>query len=125
MPDQSPTLFQRVRYVCGGTLPPSMREWVLRDQTGPGATRRFFTRFLIPPLPLLALFLLVPGPAWMGLAMASLVYLPLVFFTIALTYVYRRHVLFKHGLDPELAGEDARRRAEETRVRYESRHQRG
>ncbi|MEV0251880.1 DUF5313 family protein [Nocardia sp. NPDC050712] len=119
-----PNLLQRVRYIGGATLPLSMRDWVLRDQTGPGATRRFFTRFLLPPIPLLCLFLLVPGPVWMGLSMAALVYIPLVFFTIALTYVYRRHVLFKHGLDPELANEGERRRAEANRVRYELRHNR-
>ncbi|GAB2657166.1 DUF5313 family protein [Nocardia goodfellowii] len=124
MAEHAPNPLQRVRYIAGATLPPSMREWVLRDQTGPGATRRFFVRFLVPPIPLLCLFLLVPGPAWMGLAMAALVYLPLVFFTIALTYVYRRHVLLKHGLDPELANEDERRRAAENRARYELRYHR-
>lgn len=125
MTEQTPTISQRIRYICGATLPPSMRAWVLRDQTGPGAARRYFTRFLVPPIPLLCLFLLVPGPVWMGPAMASLVYLPLAFFAIALMYVYRRHVLLKHGLDPELANEEERRRAAEERERYQVRYGRG
>ena len=124
MPDPSPTLGQRVRYLGGGTLPPELRSWVLRDQTGPRATFRYFARFLLPPIPLLCLFLLVPGPAWMGLAMAALIYLPLIFFTIALMYVYRRHVLVQHGLDPELANAAERERAERDRARYEMRHER-
>jgi hypothetical protein len=99
-----------------------MREWVLRDQTGPGATFRYLARFLIPPLPLLCLFLLVPGPLWMGPAMAALLYLPLIFFTTALMYVYRRHVLVKHGLDATLADTGRRRRAAEERLRYNVRH---
>ncbi|MFD6218039.1 DUF5313 family protein, partial [Nocardia salmonicida] len=118
-------LWQRVRYVTGGTLPPSMADWVLADLTGPGATRRYLMRFLLPVLPVLCLFLLVPGPLWIGLSMMALLYLPLVYFTVALVYVYRRHRLVSHGFDPELANEAERRRAEVERVAYESRHHRG
>ncbi|MEV6655971.1 DUF5313 family protein [Nocardia fluminea] len=125
MSDSTPNLWQRVRYITGGTLPPSMADWVLTDLTGPGATRRYLTRFLLPVLPVLCLFLLVPGPLWIGLSMMALLYLPLVYFTVALVYVYRRHRLVSHGLDPELANEAERRRAEVERVAYESRHQRG
>ncbi|MFD3426162.1 DUF5313 family protein [Nocardia fluminea] len=125
MSDSTPNLWQRVRYITGGTLPPSMADWVLADLTGPGATRRYLTRFLLPVLPVLCLFLLVPGPLWIGLSMMALLYLPLVYFTVALVYVYRRHRLVSHGFDPELANEAERRRAEAERVAYESRHQRG
>ncbi|MFD3458727.1 DUF5313 family protein [Nocardia fluminea] len=125
MSDSTPDLWQRVRYITGGTLPPSMADWVLADLTGPGATRRYLTRFLLPVLPVLCLFLLVPGPLWIGLSMMALLYLPLVYFTVALVYVYRRHRLVSHGFDPELANEAERRRAEVERVAYESRHQRG
>ncbi|MGW0637705.1 DUF5313 family protein [Nocardia salmonicida] len=125
MSNSTPNLWQRVRYVTGGTLPPSMADWVLADLTGPGATRRYLTRFLLPVLPVLCLFLLVPGPLWIGLSMMALLYLPLVYFTVALVYVYRRHRLVSHGFDPELANEAERRRAEVERVAYESRHHRG
>ncbi|KQY36328.1 DUF5313 family protein [Nocardia salmonicida] len=125
MSNSTPNLWQRVRYVTGGTLPPSMADWVLADLTGPGATRRYLMRFLLPVLPVLCLFLLVPGPLWIGLSMMALLYLPLVYFTVALVYVYRRHRLVSHGFDPELANEAERRRAEVERVAYESRHHRG
>ncbi|MEU4416319.1 DUF5313 family protein [Nocardia salmonicida] len=125
MSNSTPNLWQRVRYLTGGTLPPSMADWVLADLTGPGATRRYLMRFLLPVLPVLCLFLLVPGPLWIGLSMMALLYLPLVYFTVALVYVYRRHRLVSHGFDPELANEAERRRAEVERVAYESRHHRG
>lgn len=125
MTEQTPTIGQRISYICGATLPPSMQQWVLRDQTGPGAARRYLLRFLVPPIPLLCLFLLVPGPVWVGLSMAGLLYLPLAFFTIALMYVYRRHLLVKHGLDPALATAGRLRRAAEDRASYELRYGRG
>ncbi|MFF0490209.1 DUF5313 family protein [Nocardia sp. NPDC004068] len=120
-----PNPMQRVRYALGGTLPPNLREWVLEDLTGPGAARRYLLRFLIPVVPVLCLFLLVPGPAWIGLSMMALLYIPLIFFTVALMYVYRRHRLLQHGLDPELADIRDRRRAAAEREAYESRHGRG
>jgi len=118
----TPTLSQRIGYICGKNLPASMSEWVIDDVTGPGATRRYLTRFLVPILPVLCLFLLLPGPAWMGLSMMALLYLPLIYFTIALMYVYRRHRLIKHGLDPALADADARARGNVERLAYERRH---
>ncbi|WP_067857993.1 DUF5313 family protein [Nocardia shimofusensis] len=118
----TPTLVQRIGYICGKTLPASMSDWVLDDVTGPGATRRYLTRFLVPVLPVLCLFLLLPGPAWMGLSMMALLYLPLIYFTIALMYVYRRHRLIKHGLDPALADAEARARGSAERLDYERRH---
>ncbi|NKY49354.1 DUF5313 domain-containing protein [Nocardia vermiculata] len=125
MSEHKPNVIQRVRYICGATLPPSMREWVLEDLTGPGAARRYLVRFLVPIIPVLCLFLLVPGPLWVGLSMMALLYLPLVYFTVALIYVYRRHRLLKHGLDPELADVAERRRAAAERERYQARYGRG
>ncbi|WP_216915275.1 DUF5313 family protein [Nocardia noduli] len=118
----TPTFAQRVGYICGKTLPASKSEWVLADLTGPGATRRYLTRILLPIIPVLCLFLLLPGPLWMGLAMMALLYIPLIYFTVALMYVYRRHRLIGHGLDPALADIDARRRSEADRLDYERRH---
>ncbi|WP_406268569.1 DUF5313 domain-containing protein [Nocardia sp. NBC_00881] len=120
-----PSFTQRIGYICGRTLPDSMSEWVRQDLVGPGATRRYLLRFLVPIIPVLTLFLLLPGPLWMGLAMMALLYLPLIYFTVALLYVYRRHRLIKHGLDPALADAAARSRAERERLAYERRHGRG
>ncbi|MEU4596942.1 DUF5313 family protein [Nocardia sp. NPDC023988] len=118
----TPNLWQRLRYIGGATLPPSMSDWVLADLTGPGATRRYLLRILVPVMPLLCLFLLTPGPLWIGLSMMALLYLPLIYFTVALVYVYRRHRLVSHGFDPELAFAALRRRADADRAAYEQRH---
>ncbi|WP_405487528.1 DUF5313 family protein [Nocardia sp. NBC_00511] len=126
MPERAtPTPLQRIGYICGRTLPPSMTAWVLDDLIGPGATRRYLLRMLIPIIPVLCLFLLIPGPLWMGLAMMALLYLPLIYFTVALTYVFRRNRLIKHGLDPVLADADRRAREAGERSAYEQRHGRG
>ncbi|WP_067536997.1 DUF5313 family protein [Nocardia crassostreae] len=121
----TPTFVQRIRYITGGTLPASMSQWVIDDLTGPGAARRYLMRILIPIIPPLCLFLLIPGPLWMGLSMMALLYLPLIYFTVALMYVYRRAWLAKHGLDPELANQRERQRAAADREAYERRHGRG
>ncbi len=121
----TPTLGQRLRYIAGATLPPSMSDWVIHDLTGPGAARRYLLRFLVPMIPPLCLFLLIPGPLWMGLAMMALLYLPLIYFTVALMYVYRRARLVKHGLDPELAVQRENQRNADVREAYERRHGRG
>ncbi|WP_410871626.1 DUF5313 family protein [Nocardia sp. A7] len=118
----TPSFPQRIGYICGRTLPPSMRDWVLRDLTGPGATRRYLLRILVPILPLLAVFLLVPGPLWIGLSMMALLYLPLIYFTVALTYVFRRNRLLRHDLDPALADAGARAKEQGQRTAYEQRH---
>ncbi|MFG1790818.1 DUF5313 family protein [Nocardia sp. NPDC049149] len=121
----TPSFVQRLGYIGGRTLPASMADWVREDLVGRGATRRYLLRILLPIIPVLMLFLLLPGPLWMGLAMMALLYLPLIYFTVALMYVYRRHRLIKHGLDPALADEAARRKAEPERLAYERRHGRG
>ncbi|ASF06044.1 hypothetical protein NBRGN_030_00640 [Nocardia brasiliensis NBRC 14402] len=121
----TPKLTQRIRYITGGTLPTSMSEWVIQDLTGAGAARRYLLRILIPIIPPLCLFLLIPGPLWMGLAMMALLYLPLIYFTTALMYVYRRARLAKHGLDPALADQRERQRGAAAREAYERRHGRG
>jgi hypothetical protein len=63
-----------------------MSDWVLEDLTGPGAARRYLLRILIPLLLVLSMFLLVPGPLWMGAAMMALIFLPLAFFTADLMF---------------------------------------
>ncbi|MCA1008680.1 DUF5313 domain-containing protein [Rhodococcus hoagii] len=117
-----PTFGQYVGYQFGRTLPDSLQDWVRRDLVGPGASVRYLIRFTVPVLPILALFLLIPGPIWIPLAMMALLFIPLVYFAIALMQVYRRHRLHSHGLDPDLVAEKAQRRADRVRDDYERRH---
>ena len=121
----TPTFAERIRYIGGATLPEAMSAWVINDLTGPGAAGRYLLRILIPVIAPLCLFLLLPGPLWMGLAMMALLYLPLIYFTTALMYVYRRYRLAKHGLDPALADARERQRGAAERDAYERRHGRG
>ena len=118
-----PTFTQRIGYIVGRALPPELSGWVLNDLTGPGALRRYLLRFMVPVTLLLLLFLFIPGPLWMSLAMMALLFIPLVFFLAALLYVYRRHRLIQHGLDPALA--DAKAKSDAEAQAYERRHGRG
>ncbi|QBJ96599.1 hypothetical protein ERC79_11950 [Rhodococcus sp. ABRD24] len=122
---QRPAFGQYIGYLFGRTLPDSLQDWVRNDLVGPGASLRYLIRFTLPVLPILALFLLIPGPIWVPLAMMALLFVPLVYFAIALMQVYRRHRLQSHGLDPELVAEKAQRRADRVRDDYERRHGRG
>ncbi|MEV0947048.1 DUF5313 family protein [Rhodococcus sp. NPDC049939] len=119
---QSPTFRQYVGYSFGRILPESMQDWVRKDLVGPGASMRYLARFMLPGSVALLLFLLIPGPVWVPLAMMGLLLIPLLYFAIALMNNYRRHRLLIHGLDPELVNERATRRASRTREDYEKRH---
>lgn len=117
-----PSPSQFLGYSLGRTLPPAMQDWVREDLVGNGAQVRYLVRFTLPIVPLLLLFLLVPGPLWMSLAMMALLVIPLVYFAIALMNVYRRHRLLIHGLDPQLINAKAQGRVDRTREDYERRH---
>ncbi|NLE81492.1 MAG: DUF5313 domain-containing protein [Rhodococcus sp.] len=119
---QRPNFPQYVGYLFGKTLPDSMQDWVRNDLVGPGASVRYIIRFTLPAVLLLALFLLMPGPIWVPLAMMALLIMPLLYFAVALQNIYRRHRLLSHGLDPELMGEKAQKQADRTRADYERRH---
>ncbi|NLU85099.1 DUF5313 family protein [Rhodococcus sp. HNM0569] len=124
-PRPRPNVVQYVGYVMGRPLPAEMKEWVRNDLVGPGAAVRYVARFVVPVALVLLLFLLIPGPIWIPLAMMALLIIPLIYFAIALMNIYRRHRLAQHGLDPALVGERARARNESVRADYERRHGRG
>lgn len=108
-------------YAFGWPLPIEMQDWVREDILAPGATRRYLLRWNVPIIPLLALFLLIPGPIWIPLAMILLLLLPWLYFSIALMTVWQRHRLQQHGLDPQLMSAKARARANREREDYERR----
>jgi hypothetical protein len=118
----SPTPRQRLGYVLGRTLPDELHSWVVNDTSGPGATRRYVTRCLIPLVPILAGLLLIPGPWIIRIGMALLLFLPFVYFLFALKNIYLRHRLVSHGLDPALLDRHKQRRIDEEQASYESRY---
>ncbi len=99
---KTPTLRQRFAYDIGRALPEDLHEWVLHDLTGHGAMERYLVRFLLPIIPFFALVLLFPGPMILKIGMILMMTVPLVVFTVALSYVWRRYRLGQHGLDPGL-----------------------
>ncbi|MFE3293788.1 DUF5313 family protein [Rhodococcus sp. NPDC059234] len=118
----APTPAQRLAYVLGKTLPEKLHPWVARDITGPGATRRYVTRCLVPLVPILVGLLLIPGQWIIRIGMALLLFLPFVYFLFALKNIYLRHRLVSHGLDPELLHAHKQRRLDQERDNYETRY---
>ncbi|MBM7366194.1 DUF5313 family protein [Gordonia hydrophobica] len=122
MSTEGPGPLQKVGYLLGRPLPESMREWVKEDLTGPGHVRRYFIRGLIPVIPLFIVFLLIPGTPYMKFGMIVLLLIPFVYFQVALSSVYRRHLLTNNGLDPSLAAKVKVQRADAVRDEYNQRH---
>jgi hypothetical protein len=117
-----PTARQRLGYVLGRTLPTRLHPWVIADTTGPGATRRYATRCLIPLIPILAGLLLIPGSWIIRTGMVLLLFLPFVYFLLALKNIYLRHRLVSHGLDPRRLNATKQRRLDQEQASYESRY---
>lgn len=105
-----PNVLEYIGYCYGRRLPDTLRDWVRRDLGGKGATGRTMIRFILPAILVLAPFWLIPTTLYVHASMTVPIFLPYVLFTHALNKVWRRHVLSKHGLDPDLADEYARSR---------------
>ncbi|MEV0296670.1 DUF5313 family protein [Nocardia sp. NPDC050710] len=99
---KTPTIRQRIAYDLGRELPKELHEWVIQDLVGHGAMERYLVRFLVPVIPFFALVLLFPGPMPLKIGMIVMMIIPLVVFTVALSYVWRRFRLVQHGLSPDL-----------------------
>ncbi|TSD97379.1 hypothetical protein FOS14_15520 [Skermania sp. ID1734] len=117
-----PTLLQSVPYWYGKRLPNSMRAWVRRDLTGPGAAWRMIVRWSIPCILLLAPMWLLPTTLYVHTKMTVPILIPFVYFSIALNKVWRRHQLALHGFDPNLVDERNHARQADERRAYEQRY---
>lgn len=98
----SPGLLEYLRYCYGRRLPDSMHDWVRQDLAGNGATMRMMIRVAVPALLVLAPFWLIPTTLYVHAGMTLPILIPFVFFSHALNKVWRRHMLRKHNLDPNL-----------------------
>ncbi|KAA0021139.1 DUF5313 family protein [Antrihabitans cavernicola] len=112
----TPSITQRIRYDLGFELPESHHDWVRNDLVGPGSMERYLIRFLLPVLPFFGLVFLLGGDVWLEIAMIAIMLVPLIVFTISLTYVFRRSRLIQHGLDPALL--DRTKFSDYERLRY-------
>jgi Family of unknown function (DUF5313) len=103
-----PNFWQYVKYCYGGRLPDSMREWVIEDVTGKGATMRLMVRMFIPAFLLLLPFWFVPADFVVRASMTVPILIPFIYFSHALNKIWRRHVLRVHGLNPGLVDQKQR-----------------
>ena len=105
-----PTPWQYITYSYGRRLPDSMRDWVVNDLAGPGATVRMMARVAVPAALVLAPIWFIPMSLYLHLSMTVPIFIPFVYFSHALNKIWRRHMLTKHGLDPNLVDAIARQR---------------
>lgn len=114
MATSRPTPLQYIAYSYGRRLPDSMRDWVARDMSGPGAVRRHMIRMAIPPLLVLAPFWLLPASLYVHLEMTAPIFIWALLMGMALNKIWRRHRLAQHGLDPNLV--DALKREKDAHI---------
>ena len=105
-----PNAWQYLRYIYGGRLPDSMRDWVRNDLAGKGATRRMMVRMFIPAFFVMLPFWFIPTTLYVHLSMTLPILIPFVYFSHALNKVWRRHMLRVHGLDTSLVDEISRKK---------------
>lgn len=105
-----PNIWQYITYSYGRRLPDSMRDWVTRDLAGPGATIRMMIRVMIPAFLTLAPIWFIPMSLYLHLSMTVPIFIPFIYFSHALNKIWRRHMLTKHGLDPNLVDALSRQR---------------
>ncbi|WP_433681740.1 DUF5313 family protein [Nocardia sp. CA-119907] len=112
-----PTIGQRIAYDLGRPLPEELHEWVIHDLVGHGAMERYLVRFLVPFIPFFALWMLFPGPMGLKIGMIVMMIVPLIVFTVSLSYVWRRFRLSQHGIDQEWINHNKMRETE--RIKYQ------
>ncbi|NKY19381.1 DUF5313 family protein [Tsukamurella spumae] len=95
----TPNLIERVKYLLGMRLPESMNDWVIRDATGPGHNRRYFTRGALMFVPFLAVALLLPMPLWVKITLIAMMALPAIVFICGLRSIYLQELLADNGID--------------------------
>lgn len=119
---RKPGPVQYVRYCYGARLPDSMHAWVIHDLAGPGAARRMMIRVAIPALMILGPIWLIPMSLYLHASMTLPIFIPFVFFSHALNKVWRRHMLAKHGLNPDQIDDLARQRNAHVHESYAQRY---
>jgi hypothetical protein len=95
-----PSPFGRVRYALGFRLPAGNLDWVRHDLTDAGWRGRILLRHMYVMVPICLLLSLLPGPAWMRVAVPLLA-LSASTLTVAISSDdLRRSRLHRHGLPP-------------------------
>jgi hypothetical protein len=101
-----PGLGRQALFAFGARLPDRNREWVRHELTDVGWRARLTIRHLIVMLPLGALLALLPGPAWIRVAVPALFLICSVGIVALYADDIRVSRLRRHGLeapdDPDL-----------------------
>ncbi|MGH3518215.1 MAG: DUF5313 family protein [Haloechinothrix sp.] len=113
-------------YALGGRLPEAHREWVLHDVTTGTWIWRHAARSTVVIAPLASVWLLLPGPLGLRLALVVLATIVAYFYSMAYTEHSCELRLVKHGY-PAGTGSRLRARANdekeaEARARYLARY---
>lgn len=124
MSGDKPNFFQYLGYCYGKVLPESMSAWVVNDLGGRGAAVRMTLRFVIPCFLGLSLLWFIPSDLFTKFGATLPIFVPFVYFSVALNRVYRRHRLVKHNLNPDLADMWVNERDYAVHNEYESRFRR-
>ncbi len=85
-----PPLTGRIHYLIGGQLPPSQRDWVVNDLTGPGWRHRQARRPFLLMLPFAIAFAILPGNASVRVS------IPLALLVVAIAMGYATSDTFRN-----------------------------
>jgi hypothetical protein len=86
-----------LRYAAGGKLPDELSEWVLHDVTARSWVWRHAARSTVLVGPLAAVWILLPGPLGLRLAMCLMAALVGYFYSFAYLEPSCEHRVAKHG----------------------------
>lgn len=117
---------QWVWYSLGGRLPDRCREWVLRDTTAKTWILRHWARSSVLVVPLMLVWLLLPGPLWIRVLLVLMAGIVGYFYSFVYIEEAAENRLAKHGY-PRGTGKRVRAEAhadadEEARQRYIARY---
>ncbi|MFC4004709.1 DUF5313 family protein [Prauserella oleivorans] len=129
MASTRPNPIQWLWYSVGGRLPERLAPWVLRDATSRAWRWRLAARSSVVVLPLAAVWLLLPGPIGLRLALSLMALLVGYFYSQAYGDESVELRVAKHGYEYGVA-RAMRRAAEdeadaEARARYNARYRSG
>ena len=101
-------------YAVGGKLPARHQTWVFHDLTSRTWVLRHMARSMVVVVPLMLVWLLLPGPLWVRLLLVLMAGLVGFFYSFAYIEESCEHRLSKHGY-PHGMGKRVRREAREAR----------
>lgn len=97
MVSERPDPLRWLWYALGGRLPARYRDWVLHDLTTARWAWRHLARSSVLLVPVCAVWLLLPGPAWLGVALVVLAALVGYLYSFAYAEESAEHRLVRHG----------------------------